>query len=124
MVAGEPDQQGRRRQRDPGRQENGASALYTCHATDPEGSDTRGLSGSDSGAFAISETDVLTFSGPPDYESPADSGSDNVYQVTVEAGDDGGNTARLHVIVTVRPVSALPKRERIQIKKPAERREY
>ena len=81
MVAGEPDQQGARRQRDPGRQENGASALYTCHATDPEG-------------------------------------SDNVYQVTVEAGDDGGNTASLQAIATVHPVSALAKRARIETKNP------
>ena len=83
-------------------QENGTSDLYTYRATDPEGSDvTWHVSGADSGAFGISETGVLTFASPPDYESPTDSGRDNVYQVTVEARDDGGNPARLEVTVTV-----------------------
>ena len=83
-------------------QENGTSDLYTYRATDPEGNDvTWGLSGDDSGAFTISETGVLTFSNSPDYESPTDSGGNNVYEVTVEARDGDGNTARLEVAVTV-----------------------
>ena len=83
-------------------QENSASAIYTYQATDPEGSDvTWGLSGTDSNAFTISQTGVLTFNAPPDYENPTDSGSDNVYLVTVEVSDDQGNTARLAVTVTV-----------------------
>ena len=82
--------------------ENGTSDLYTYRATDPEGNDlTWGLSGTDRGAFAISETGVLSFIDPPDYESPTDSRRNNVYEVTVEAGDDDGNTARLEVTVTV-----------------------
>ena len=76
-------------------QENGTSDLYTYRATDPEGNDvTWGLSGTDRGAFEISETGVLSFIDPPDYESPTDSGNNNVYEVTVEAGDGDGNTAR------------------------------
>ena len=82
--------------------ENGTSDLYTYRATDPEGNDlTWGLSGTDRGAFAISETGVLSFIDPPDYESPTDSRRNNVYEVTVEAGDGDGNTARLEVTVTV-----------------------
>ena len=83
-------------------QENGTSDLYTYRATDPEGNDVAwGLSGTDRGAFEISETGVLSFIDPPDYESPTDSGSNNVYEVTVEAGDGDGNTAGLEVTVTV-----------------------
>ncbi len=82
--------------------ENGTSDLYTYRATDPEGNDVAwGLSGTDRGAFEISETGVLSFIDPPDYESPTDSGSNNVYEVTVEAGDGEGNTAELEVTVTV-----------------------
>ena len=82
--------------------ENGTSDLYTYRATDPEGNAvTWGLSGTDRGAFAISETGVLSFIDPPDYESPTDSRRNNVYEVTVEAGDGDGNTARLEVTVTV-----------------------
>ena len=83
-------------------QENGTSNLYTYRATDPEGNDVAwGLSGTDRGAFEISETGVLSFIDPPDYENPTDSGNNNVYEVTVEAGDGDGNTARLEVTVTV-----------------------
>ena len=82
--------------------ENGTSDLYTYRATDPEGNDVAwGLSGTDRGAFDISETGVLSFIDPPDYESPTDSGSNNVYELTVEAGDGEGNTAELEVTVTV-----------------------
>ena len=82
--------------------ENGASAIYTYRATDPEGSAVAwDLSGTDSGAFSIGKTGVLTFKSPPDYESPADRDDDNVYEVVVEATDDDGNTTPLEVTVTV-----------------------
>ena len=87
-------------------QENGTSDLYTYRATDPEGSDVAwAVSGTDGSAFEISEKGVLTFSSPPDYESPSDSGANNIYQVTVETRDEGGNTARLEVTVTVTNVT-------------------
>ena len=87
-------------------QENSDRALETYRATDPEKTDiTWGLSGADSGAFAISETGVLTFLNAPDYESPTDSGSDNVYEVTVEATDEDGETGRLEVKLTVTNVT-------------------
>ena len=88
-------------------QENGTSDLYTYRATDPEGSDISwDISGTDSGAFSISEEGVLTFNSPPDYESSTDSDGDNVYEVTVEVSDvdvDGNtvNTRQLDVTVTV-----------------------
>ena len=89
-------------------QENGTSAIYTYRATDPEASDvTWGLSGTDSSAFSISETGALAFNNPPDYESPTDSGRDNVYLVTIEASDDQLNTARLDLTVTVTNVTDL-----------------
>ena len=84
--------------------ENGASAIYTYRATDPEGSDvTWGLSGTDSGAFSIGKTGVLTFKLSPDYEDPADRNDDNVYQVVVQASDDSSprNTNPMDVTVTV-----------------------
>ena len=84
------------------------STLYTFRATDPEGGDVSwGLSGTDSSAFTIttdsSGRGALSFANPPDYESPGDSGQDNVYNVTVQASDDSipRNTAALEVVVTV-----------------------
>ena len=83
-------------------QENQTSTLHTYRATDPEGGDiTWGLSGTDSAAFVISEEGELTFLNVPDYEQPADSDDDNVYEVTVEASDEHGNTAPWEVTVTV-----------------------
>ena len=87
-------------------QENSDKALETYRATDPEGTDiTWGLSGTDSSAFAISETGVLTFLNALDYEDPADSDNNNVYEVTVEATDEDGVTGRLEVEVTVTNVT-------------------
>ena len=82
--------------------ENGTAALYTFRATDPERSEiTWSLSGADNDDFAISETGVLTFASPPNFEIPADSGRDNVYDVTVEARDTAFNTGSFNVMVTV-----------------------
>ena len=87
-------------------QENGDRALETYRSTDPEKTDiTWGLSGVDAGAFAISETGELTFRNVPDYEDPSDSDDDNVYEVTVEATDEDGETGRLEVTITVTNVT-------------------
>ena len=50
---------------------------------------------------ALSETGVLAFANPPDYESPTDSDGDNVYEVTVVARDDAFNTGTLQITITV-----------------------
>ena len=82
--------------------ENGAAALYTYKATDPEqAAIVWSLTGPDDGDFAIGETGVLSFASPPDHENPADAGSDNVYNVTVVASDAALNSSTLEVTVTV-----------------------
>ena len=89
--------------------ENGTANLHTFRATDPEGSAiTWSLSGADDGDFAISETGVLSFASSPDYESPADSDSDKVYDVTVVARDDAFNSGTLDITVTVTDVNEGP----------------
>ena len=82
--------------------ENGKAALYTFRATDPERSAiTWSVTGTDRDDFTISETGVLAFASPPDYESPTDSDRDNVYEVTVVAQDDAFNTGTLQITITV-----------------------
>ena len=82
--------------------ENGTATIYTFKATDPERSAIAwSVSGADDDDFAISETGVLTFTNPPNYESPTDSDRDNVYEVTVVARDDAFNSGTLDVVVTV-----------------------
>ena len=81
--------------------------LYTYRATDPEGGAfTWVLGGPDASDFTIaadsSGRGVLTFASPPDFDSPAGSGTDaNQYLVTIQARDDQGNTGELLVTVTV-----------------------
>ena len=97
-------------------QENETSAVYTYRATDPEGSDvTWGIAGIDRSAFTMSATGVLAFNSPPDYESPADSGSNNVYELTVEARDENNNTAGLAVTVTVTNVTDVGVPSNVQV---------
>ena len=84
--------------------ENQTSRLYTYRATDPEqGTITWLVGGTDGRFFTIDERGQFSFSesSPPDFEHPGDSGRDNVYDVTIQARDDGGTTASLPVTVTV-----------------------
>ena len=93
----------------PDRAENtGSLTVSTYTAEDPEmGSVTLSLSGDDSGMFELNDPDsavagskVLAFKSAPDFENPADSNRDNIYEVTVEASD-GTNTAMRDVTVKV-----------------------
>ena len=80
--------------------ENGASAVATYTATGPRNQEISwSLDGTDAAAFYIIDG-VLRFASLPDYENPVDSGSDNIYKVTVKAWA-GGESATLDVTVTV-----------------------
>ena len=82
--------------------ENGTGSVSTYKATDPERATiVWTLAGNDAEDFSISSGGVLTFSERPDYEAPADSGPDNVYNVTVRASDGGENPDQEPVTVTV-----------------------
>ena len=91
--------------------ENRTTRLYTYRATDQEGSTiTWSVGGTDGRFFTIDERGQFSFSetNPPDYEIPGDSGGDNVYNVTVQARDDGFNTGTLNVVVAVTDVNEGP----------------
>ena len=87
--------------------ENGTESVAT-YAVAGAGTSTItwSLSGDDSEDFSISSAGVLSFSTSPDYESPVDADTDNVYQVTIQASD-GTNTATLDVTVTVTRLVSL-----------------
>ena len=69
--------------------ENGDGAVASYTAFDPEmGNIEWSLDGDDKDEFYLSASGELTFRSPPDFETPADTGGDNVYQITVEASDD------------------------------------
>ena len=83
------------------------NAVYT--ARDPEGSNVAlwSVGGRDGGDFFITQGGTLAFRYPPDYEGPADSDRDNVYEVSVQPSD-GRNTGSLAVTVTVTDVNEPP----------------
>ncbi len=92
------------------------TAVATYSARDPEGAAstfTWTLAGDDAGAFALSQTGVLTFDPAPDFEAHADLDGDDVYEVTVQATDDSATepdamTGELEVEVTVEDVDEPP----------------
>ena len=89
--------------------ENGTATIYTFRATDPEGDDIQWLtSGADGSDFTIAGG-ALTFTNPPDFESPQGSGADgNEYLVTIQARDNGFSTASLPITVTVTDLNEGP----------------
>ena len=84
----------------------GSTAVDTYSASGVNAASARWtLSGTDAGDFSIGNSSgVLTFAATPDYESPADSGGDNVYMVTVTARDSQGESDDIDVTVTVTDV--------------------
>ncbi|WP_284178199.1 cadherin domain-containing protein [Rhabdaerophilum sp. SD176] len=84
--------------------ENGTSVL-TVTATDPDSSPTFGFSitgGADASLFTInSTTGEVTFNSAPDFESPADAGANNVYNIDVTVTDGQGATTTQAVAITV-----------------------
>ncbi len=94
--------------------ENRTTRLYTYRATDPEGSSTVtwSVGGTDARFFAINERGEFSFreDSAPDFDLPGDSGSDNIYEVTIQVSDDSSptNTESLAVTVTVTDVNEGP----------------
>ena len=92
--------------------ENGTDAIGTYTAN---GSPAWSLSGTDNDKFSISATGVLSFDGTvfpngPDAENPVDVGTNNVYDVTVQATVSAGSvsvTGTLEVTVTVTNVDDI-----------------
>ncbi len=82
-------------------QENSGTAVGTVSASDPDGDATSlSVSGADSESFSITNSGELSFKEAPDYEAPADAGSDNRYELTVRASD-GELTRSVQVVVDV-----------------------
>jgi len=90
------------------------TAVTTVIATDPDVPPDPAptfsiVPGADGGAFTIvPSTGVLSFAPAPNFEAPTDTGSDNVYDVTVQASDGNGGTDTQAIAVTVLNVNEFP----------------
>ena len=83
--------------------ENATTDVAAFTATDAEDDTvTWSLGGADAAWFDVA-AGTLRFRSPPDFEMPTDVGTNNVYDVTVQASDSGG-TAGHDVAVTVTDV--------------------
>ncbi|MBF0294938.1 MAG: cadherin domain-containing protein [Magnetococcales bacterium] len=93
--------------------ENGTGTAYAATATDPE-SDAITWSfagtGADESKFDITAGGVVTFKTAPNYEVPTDANTDNVYEVTMVATDNGSGslTASQAVSISVTNVNDAP----------------
>ena len=84
--------------------ENTASVIYTAQASDVDPGDTLtySISGTDSSLFTIgSSSGELAFISPPDHEQPADSGTDNIYDLAITATDSIGKQAQQSLTISV-----------------------
>ena len=97
--------------------ENATGVVGTYIATDPDattGTMIWDLMGNDAGDFNITSTvngtAELTFKNSPDYERPDDTGSNNVYDITVRVRDNGSPTLEdtQAVAVTVNDLNETP----------------
>ena len=79
-----------------------SGATISVAANDPDASSslTYTLSGADASKFTISSSGVLSFSSAPDYEAPSDSGSNNVFNVSV-AVSDGVNSSSVALVISL-----------------------
>ena len=79
--------------------ENGTAPVATFTAVDPEGESIIWslAAGTDMDDFDI-ENGVLRFKSAPDFEDPADDGTDNTYVVAVQASDGGPDTTAMEEV--------------------------
>ncbi|MGN7884186.1 beta strand repeat-containing protein, partial [Ensifer sp. 22460] len=90
--------------------ENATGTVYDADATDADnlGALSYALSGTDATLFDIdSATGAVTFKVAPDFESPADAGGDNTYDIIVTASDGTLATDR-NVAISVTNVNEAP----------------
>ena len=93
------------------------TVVTTVDASDESGPVMYSITGgADAARFRIdSETGALTFFVAPDFELPADVGSDNVYHVEITATDALGNTTVQSLVVTVTNIVELPSTTRVKL---------
>ncbi len=89
-----------------------STGVTTVTATDADAGQTLSYSiagGADAAQFTINgSTGQLSFLSAPNYETPTDSGGNNVYDVTVQVSDGQGGTDTQAIAVTVANTNEAP----------------
>ena len=88
--------------------ENTTGSVYSIAVSDPDGDPVTlsVVTGKDEGAFTIDLSGrSISFAQAPDFELPQDADGDNVYELTLEARDPAGLSARLDLTISVRDVT-------------------
>ena len=80
----------------------GAASIATISASDPDNNSLTFAisSGDDQALFSITSSGLLSFAVAPDFETPGDVGSNNVYDITVQVSD-GALTDTQSISITV-----------------------
>ena len=92
--------------------ENTGGRAYIAQGTDPDAGTalTYTLGGADAALFNIStHSGIVTFKATPDFETPADNGGNNVYDITVTTSDGSLSSAARAVAITVNDVDEAPR---------------
>ena len=89
--------------------ENSSGSFYTAQASDPEGAAlTYSASGADAGLFTINNTSGdLSFNSSPNFETPLDSDTNNVYQLDITT-TDGANQVSQSISISITDVNEAP----------------
>lgn len=92
--------------------ENGTGAVLTASAIDVQNAPADlvfDLGGADAGLFVFdSVSGELSLQASPDFESPADAGGDNVYDVTLTVTDTGDLSDTQAIAITVTGINEAP----------------
>lgn len=89
--------------------ENGTGATYKAVSTDTNLVTYTLSGGADASLFNFdANSGVATFKTVPNFESAADAGADNVYDISVTATDGAGNASTQAVAITVTNVNEAP----------------
>ena len=82
--------------------ENATGVAYHAAGADPEGTTlTWSLGGIDAALFNITSAGAVSFKTAPNFEAPADTGANNIYNLTVTASDGALSSAARAVAITV-----------------------
>ena len=84
----------------------GSTSGFSVSASDAEGSSiTYSVSGNDGSSMAVSSAGVVSFTSAPDFETPRDANSDNVYSFNISVSDGTLSTSEAFTITVTNDTS-------------------